>query len=56
MKSRVELDLSVGALLNINDECVGEITEETETHIYIESDCFTGWATKREIREAARPV
>lgn len=46
------VDLSVGAKININDECVGMITKETEDRIYIESSCFTGWATKQEIRDS----
>lgn len=46
--------LSVGTYLNINDECTGRITRETKDRIYIRSKCFTGWATKAEIRQAIR--
>ena len=42
----------LGMKLNINDECVGTITEMTEDRIYIDSECFRGWATKAEIEEA----
>lgn len=48
------MPLTIGMYLNINDECVGRITEETADQIYIESDCFTGWAKKSEIRAAIR--
>ena len=44
--------LVVGATLDINEECVGVIVEETSEQIKIESKVFTGWATKAEIIEA----
>lgn len=45
-------DLTVGITININGECIGIITKEEHDRIYIESKCFTGWATKCEIRKA----
>jgi hypothetical protein len=49
-------DLVVGTTLNINDECVGTITRDDGERIFIESDVFTGWATKEEIVAAMRSV
>lgn len=46
------MDFQVGMFLNINDECIGEVTQVTEDRIFIESEAFRGWATKAEIAEA----
>ena len=46
------LTLEVGTRLNLNEECIGVITQATDDMIYIESEEFTGWATKQEIMEA----
>ena len=48
----MSIELKVGTTININDECNGIITKETDDKIYIESECFTGWAMKKEILEA----
>jgi hypothetical protein len=41
-----------GMSVNIDEECHGVVTEVTDDRIYIESDCFRGWATKLEIQAA----
>lgn len=46
------MEFNVGMRININDECVGEITQVTDTQIHIRSDCFSGWANKSEILES----
>jgi len=53
------MHFKLGMALNINDECVGEFTQMTDDRIFIESECFRGWATKAEIEAAiksARPA
>jgi hypothetical protein len=44
----------LGMELNMNDECIGTVTKMTEERIFIESECFRGWATKAEISAATR--
>lgn len=46
------IEFYIGMTLDINDECLGTVTQTTEDRIYIESECFRGWATKAEISEA----
>lgn len=46
------IEFTVGMKLNLNDECVGTVTQATEDRVFIESDEFTGWATKAEISSA----
>lgn len=43
--------LKVGDRLDL-ESCVGEITKERGDEVYIESEEFCGWATKKEIMEA----
>lgn len=47
-------DLGVGTQLNIDDVCVGVVVQDSGDRILINSDVFTGWAWKDEIREAMR--
>jgi hypothetical protein len=46
------IEFHVGMALDINEECLGTITQVTDDRICIESEAFTGWATKAEISEA----
>ena len=46
----------VGMTLDINDECVGTVKQVAGDRIYIESDCFNGWATMAEISEAIQAM
>jgi len=46
------LELGVGSFLNINDECVGQITDMDDVRFFIDAPCFRGWATKAEIYDA----
>jgi hypothetical protein len=41
-----------GMTLDINEECLGTVTEVADDRIFIDSRCFRGWATKAEISEA----
>ena len=49
------VNLTIGSTIKINDECVGTITDENADSIYIESECFTGWTTRKEIIAAIIP-
>jgi hypothetical protein len=42
----------VGMVLDINDECLGTVKELSGDRIYIDSECFRGWATMAEISQA----
>lgn len=48
----MSIKFKIGTKININDECIGSVTRITDTHIFIKSDVFTGWATKKEITDA----
>lgn len=48
------MDFFVGMILNINDECLGTVTQVTDDSIYIDSECLRGWAKKAEIESAIK--
>ena len=46
-------NLAVETELNINDECLATIKKKTkESNLYRIHMLFTGWATKKEIKDA----